>query len=351
MKTIKKCMALVLMMVLAVGLCSSINVEAATTPGKPKITVSTLKDGNGVSVAIAKTKNADGYEIVCKGTGDSYNDDDEVSYDYTLKLKVAKDGTEKRTQTIEPLQPGTYEIKVRAYKGSGKSIKYGKYSKAAKVTLKSDSETKKSSFDFSDVKKGDVIKFGSYEQDNKTSNGKEDIEWVVLSKSDSEMMLLSVYALDCIPYNVEHKFVTWETCTLRNWLNGTFYDEAFSKSEKEVIKSYKVKNYDNTEFNIDGGNDTSDYVFLLSINDVIDKKYGFATDIETEDANKICVPTAYAVSRGTNTDTCLWWLRTPGCDGVYASYIGLEGKVVAGGQFVTKETFGIRPVIVIDLKK
>jgi len=351
MKVMKKCMALVLMMVLAVGLCSSIDVEAAATPGKPKITVSTLKDGTGVSVSIAKTKNADGYEIVCKGTGDSYNDDDEVSYDYTLKLKVAKDGTEKRTQTIEPIQPGTYEIKARAYKGEGKSIKYGKYSKVAKVTIKSDPETTQSSFDFSGVKKGDVIKFGSYEQDNKTSNGKEEIEWVVLSKSDSEMMLLSVYALDCLPYNDEHKFVTWETCTLRKWLNGTFYDGAFSKSEKEVIKNYKVKNYDNTEYNIDGGNDTSDYVFLLSINDVVDKKYGFATDIETEDTNRICAPTAYAVSKGTNTDTCLWWLRTLGCDGVYAANVGREGMVWSGGQFVTKDNYGIRPVIVIDLKK
>lgn len=42
---------------------------------------------------------------------------------------------------------------------------------------------------------GDIFKFGSYEQDNDTSNGKEDIEWLVLEVKDGKALLISKYAL------------------------------------------------------------------------------------------------------------------------------------------------------------
>ena len=38
--------------------------------------------------------------------------------------------------------------------------------------------------------------FGSYEQDNDVSNGKESINWIVLEKSGNKLMLITEYALD-----------------------------------------------------------------------------------------------------------------------------------------------------------
>ncbi|MBP3696995.1 MAG: hypothetical protein J6J45_05560, partial [Clostridia bacterium] len=73
--------------------------------------------------------------------------------------------------------------------------------------------------DFSDTQVGDYITFGSYEQDNDLSNGKEPIEWLVLDKQDGKVLVISKYALDAKPYNDEYVDVTWETCTLRSWLN------------------------------------------------------------------------------------------------------------------------------------
>ena len=43
---------------------------------------------------------------------------------------------------------------------------------------------------------GDIITFGNYEQDNKTANGKEAIEWKVLEKDQNgKMLLISRYAV------------------------------------------------------------------------------------------------------------------------------------------------------------
>lgn len=76
------------------------------------------------------------------------------------------------------------------------------------------------------------MSFGKYEQDNNTSNGKEKIEWLVLEVKDGKALVISKYALDCKPYNTSSTNVTWETCSLRNWLNNDFINSAFSATEK-----------------------------------------------------------------------------------------------------------------------
>ena len=73
-----------------------------------------------------------------------------------------------------------------------------------------------------DKKVGHYVSFGKYEQDNNTSNGKEKIEWLVLEVKDGKALVISKYALDCKPYNTSSTNVTWETCSLRNWLNNDF---------------------------------------------------------------------------------------------------------------------------------
>ena len=97
---------------------------------------------------------------------------------------------------------------------------------------------------------GDIIEFGAYEQDNEKSNGKEPIEWQVLAKEDNKILVISKYALDAKPYNTEFENVTWETCTLRTWLNETFLDEAFSKAEKSMIQTTEVSADKNPDYKI-----------------------------------------------------------------------------------------------------
>ena len=123
--------------------------------------------------------------------------------------------------------------------------------------------------ELSDVSVGDIIIFGSYEQDNVTSNGKEAIEWEVLDVQDGEALIISKYALDAKPYNQELQSVTWETCTLRKWLNDDFYNTAFSSADKLKIQSTTLINVDNPYYGTEDGNNTVDKVFLLSVDEAI----------------------------------------------------------------------------------
>lgn len=68
-----------------------------------------------------------------------------------------------------------------------------------------------------DAAVGDIVTFGSYEQDNDLENGMEPVEWYVLDKEDGEATLMSVYLLDWQSYNEDFIDMTWEDCTLRSW--------------------------------------------------------------------------------------------------------------------------------------
>lgn len=190
---------------------------------------------------------------------------------------------------------------------------------------------------------GDKVWLGYYEQDNDTSNGKEDIKWLVLAKEGNRLLLISDKALDCQPYN----YVTWETCSLRKWMNNTFFDAAFSKYEQVMIQSTNVSADKNPVWDTDPGKATTDKVFLLSINEV--KKY-FASDEE-----RMCVPTAYAIANGADTSdkggtaTCWWWLRSPGGSQSYAAGVSDDGGVFVGGYYVYDDDVCVRPAIWIDL--
>ncbi len=92
--------------------------------------------------------------------------------------------------------------------------------------------------------------------------------------------------------------MTWETCTLRKWLNDKFYNAAFNKTEKGMIKTTNVENYDNAVFNTPAGKDTKDKVYLLSQLESIETDYGFSDNYEKADINRRCAPLDYAVARG-----------------------------------------------------
>ena len=173
---------------------------------------------------------------------------------------------------------------------------------------------------------GDIITFGSYEQDNDLANGKEPIEWLVLDKQDSRILVISKYGLDCRSYNKEYKNVTWETCTLRSWLNDSFLNEAFSSEEQTLIPTVMVSADKNPKYGYDSGKDTNDQVFLLSIDEV--NKY-FSNDTVRK-----CEPTAYAMAQSaykSDRGFCTWWLRSRGGGRSYAVRVDSNGSVDFGG--------------------
>ena len=199
-------------------------------------------------------------------------------------------------------------------------------------------------------KVGNIVSFGSYEQDNDKSNGAEPIEWRVLDVSDGKALLISLYGLDAKQYNSGLDAITWENCLLRKWLNEDFLSAAFSGDEQSRIVMTQVVNNDSAKFGTAGGNDTEDRVFLLSYEEV----NGY---FESKDAMK-CVPTAYAVACGVEESqyakvdgrlTSYWWLRSPGSNSIYKSGVRDNGNADEGGFGVTNTTIAVRPVIWVNI--
>lgn len=193
---------------------------------------------------------------------------------------------------------------------------------------------------------GDTVFFGEYEQDYDTSNDKENIEWLVLDKKDDAVLVISKHVLEDKPFG--RKDDTWETCSLRKWLNGDFITDAFSPEEQSKLQITNVSADKNPYYSmVDSGNATMDKVFLLSAPEA--EKY-FTSD----EARKADIYSS--VSNEYHYDS--WWLRTPGAalgaDGkTYqrfgSMYIGSIGSISFAGNSGNAKN-GVRPAMWISIK-
>lgn len=171
---------------------------------------------------------------------------------------------------------------------------------------------------------GDIIEFGNYNGNN---------EWEILAKEDDKILVISKYAIEFKAYNDEYVDITWEKCTLRSWLNNEYLNSAFDSAEQSLVMNTKVTNVDNKEYGIPGGNDTTDKIFLLSIDET--NKY-FTSNNE----RKATLPS------GTS---CCWWLRSPGSTRVSAARVYTNGYITDKYAVDFKET-AVRPALWINLE-
>ena len=207
---------------------------------------------------------------------------------------------------------------------------------------------------------GDTFTFGEYEQDNNLENGKEPIEWVVLANNTekNKLLVISKEILDCMTYYNKKENVTWESCSPREWLNTSFYDSAFLESEKEAIDQTNVTDSDNFVYSVDGGNDTNDRLFYLSLREIY-QYYSYKVDPINAQRKMKCECTPYAISQGAVADNngygC-WLLRTPGAETFGVCYIAVNGVVCGDnstsdgqkGVYVNGKGSGVRPAMNID---
>jgi len=273
---------------------------------------------------------------------------EEISQAKTAQEKVSQaEPAEKRVaQSNEAVpQEKIVQEKMTQGKASQEKIAQKKVSQEKPAEKKGvQSEKRKAGFrkgDFSGAAIGDVIPFGRYEQDNNADNGKEPVEWVVLARNDKRILVISRYGLDSKPYHTKHTSVTWETCSLRQWLNTRFYRAAFSSAEQKRIFRAKVTADKNPGYRTPSGNDTADKVFLLSIQEA-EKLFG-------SNSARQCRATAYARAQGAYTAGFPWWLRSPGDSGYNAAGVDTLGGVRSFGFSVNNVSFAVRPALWINL--
>lgn len=206
---------------------------------------------------------------------------------------------------------------------------------------------------------GNYVTFGEYPQ---TTAGEDmtPIEWLVLARDGDKALLISRYGLDAQPYNKDHTSVTWETCTLRTWLNGTFYNKAFSSAEQAAILTTSA---DNSKYqcysggSTNGCNNTQDKVLLLSYAEA-NKYFGVTYDNRRNTKSRVA-PTAYAIAQGAYADSFRrtadgtaagqWWLRSPGLyHQDYAASVLTDGSF--DGHDVSSDYGSVRPALWVNIE-
>ena len=170
------------------------------------------------------------------------------------------------------------------------------------------------------IEPGEHVMYGSYQG--------EPVEWRVLDKKDGEILLLSEYGLDILPFDDSGSgSIIWENSSIRNWLNNEFYNSTFSKEEQENILVSSSEGFDENNESVSWQSEkpywhlerkTEDKVFLLSYTEMVEYLI-INSGLEFYDHQYaydelLCYPTEYAkqqLYQVFDIDTCGWWLCNP----------------------------------------
>jgi len=190
-----------------------------------------------------------------------------------------------------------------------------------------------------DSKKFDVIKFGDH-------------NWLVLDSQDGKALILSEKVIERRAYRDPITSITWSECDIRKYLNTEFL-ESFSIEDRERILDTKVVTNNNPWYNTDGGEDTTDKIFLLSLEEVV-KYFGDSGQLNNRPNND-----THAISDQYNQQriaydkyglASLWWLRSPGALTNLAITIYYVGDVYLIGADVDIDVGGVRPALWLMLQ-
>ena len=187
-----------------------------------------------------------------------------------------------------------------------------------------------------------ITSFGKYPYSSKTDV--KSIEWNVLDIQKGKALLCSKYGIDARKYNSSLTEVTWETCTLRKWLNNKFLKTAFTPEERSLILETIVTADKNSSYSTNPGNATTDKIFLLSIPEA--QKYF----INNNERKTSATPYAnYHGAHKVHDDFCCWWLRSPGIICKSAAHVHCSGNIDEAGYLVDIDFYVVRPALWIDL--
>ena len=187
----------------------------------------------------------------------------------------------------------------------------------------------------------------------------ERIKWRVLQNDGNTLFVVADKGLDCKDYHDPGTSITWENCTLREWLNSDFYGTAFSSAEQEAVVEQTVVNEDNPYYDTEGGNNTDDKVYLLSIGEVTNPSYGFCENYGTCSVSRWAQTSDFAHIRGANTYSSDYttggnantecWLRSPGLNMGCAADVNVYGCVELDSHGVYYDHEAVMPALHINL--
>ena len=213
-----------------------------------------------------------------------------------------------------------------------------------------------------DPQVGDPLFFGSFEQDENESNGPEPIQWRVLAREGDRLLLTSEHLLHRMEYGGSN---LWEDSDVRAWLNGEFYNAAFSQEEQGRIQKVYTYAKQNSDLKVDDlrmelayafpddpeeaervlreyiseFGDEGDHVFLLSAQET--------RDLFSDKSDRKSVPTKAGGTPGANTVSG-WWTRSRTSSGANQVVVAVDynGEI---GSVHPSHNSGVRPAICLSL--
>lgn len=202
---------------------------------------------------------------------------------------------------------------------------------------------------------GGVVSFGGY-------------HWRILDIQGNTALIMTEDIIEQQPYHNRAGGVTWADCSLRKYLNGEFYHK-FTTSEQSRIIPVLNQNQDNQWYGSGGGEDTTDYIFLLSIEEAVCKYFGDSSkNLENRSAKQrywFQKKDDNNVKRRSTYDGNIWWwwLRSPGRDNKRAVYIHGDGNIGIQGNgtfhyssntihpITGDNSGGVRPALWVSLEE
>ncbi len=185
----------------------------------------------------------------------------------------------------------------------------------------------------SNVRTGQIVEFGTFEQDGNYYNGYEPIQWQVLDVQGSYALLVSRFVLDWRYFNAGNSQAYWSNSDICYWLNNDFLFSAFNDAEYSQIAN--------------GVGPVAEKVFLLNEQEV--RRYFASFN------SRVSYPTTACLNNGAytwaSTGGCYWWLRDTLTSGSYVLVKGITGSgdYDLKGQTEHQNRRGVRPALWVKM--
>ena len=177
-------------------------------------------------------------------------------------------------------------------------------------------------------------------------------KWIVLDMDHDRLLILSQFILFTSAYNQPMTAdITWETSSIREYLNNTYYN-SINADSRALIQTTTIENPDNPWYGTDGGNDTEDKIFLLSLQEVC-KYFGGEEQLYNRPGEwAFLIDDEYnenRIARQKNMVPEAWWLRSTARP-YDATFVSRNGRVYVSGLFAHIDDYGVRPAMWISRK-
>ena len=188
-------------------------------------------------------------------------------------------------------------------------------------------------------------------------------EWRVLDVQGNRALIITENIVITRAFHETAEDVTWATSDIRQYLNGEFFD-SFSATDHARIAETTLANNDNEWLGTPAGASTTDKIFLLSIEEVVQhfgdsgmfesgidpnaRTQGFIFDPDIFGIYGWGIHDQYSNARiaaNEAGEVLWWWLRSPGMSTHNVAGVFYEGYLLLNNILATSITGGVRPAL------